>query len=1033
MIITLAGRGPWLSSQVITYQITPLSKVEYNSLKEGFQAMPDEYKIRNFWFWLKGVATKESITQDLEAMKQNGYGGALIGDNGAPIGPTGPTFMGNEWLDLYAHAVKEADRLGIELSINIQSGFGDPGNPNIRPDNGMKKIVHSEIKVTGPKRFRAKLPMPPSQVFYQDIAVQAFNNDYMNPADSTGIKNWLIKSLNKRVPWSSEKDRLDMMINYDDYPVGTDYASINPDQIHELTENFADSILTWEVPPGEWTIIRYGMTSTGKRNEYASPGYMGGLCYDQINRRGIEAHWKDVALPLLEIARKSGNSLKFVHTDSWEMGMTNWTHDFMKEFKKLRGYDISSYLPALTNKIVGSPELTNRFLEDFRLTIGEMVAGNNYTVLRDLAHASGVLLHSEAAGPAGAPVDGLQTLGINDIPFGEFWPKETGHRMTDGQRFSVKQASCAAHIYGKRFVAAEGPTTIGPAWERTPRDLKHDFDRAFCNGVNRIFWHTYTSSPDEYGIPGIEYFAGTHLSRKVTWWDQSVSFIKYINRSQFLLSQGLYCADILGYYGTGVPRYVFLENDIKDVPDGYSWDMCNSEVLLSRAAVKNGRIVLPDGMNYRLLVLGDQKDISPDVLKKIEQMVKEGIILVGPPPERASGLSGYPASDQEVKEIVARLWGNIDQESTFINIYGKGRVYSGKTVGEVLNMEKISPDFFWKADSDVGLWYIHRSTDEAEIYFIMNKWARHGINDFQYRYLTGIPDRYVKALCSFRVEGEREIERWDPVTGDMTPVVVFKNHDGRYEIPVTLTPEGSAFFVFRKSPLKRHLISIKKDGESEICGNTPLVVGSSGTFIQSSYAEVMEKGKYQLTCSDGKEIIVNAKKIPEEIMINGPWRVRFMEKSELGTPIDMEIDTLKSWTEFQQNEIKYFSGTARYEKTFELSGKHMKNGRVYIDLGNVQELATIRINGKEVSTCWISPYRADITEFAVTGKNLLEIDVTNLWVNRLIGDGRLPKEERRTRTNITKFDAPEAEKYLRLSGLLGPVKIQFSYMQGIEL
>jgi hypothetical protein len=1033
VITILASKSEYTYSQLLSYPVTPQKEVDYEILKNGFLDVPDENKLRNFWFWLKGVATKESITQDLEAMKEKGYGGALIGDNGAPIGPTGPTFMGSEWLELFAHAAKEADRLDIELSINIQSGFGDPGNPDIQPDNGMKRIVYSEIKVAGPKKFHEKLPMPPSQIFYKDIAIQAFRCDPFNPDDTTGIKNWLIKSMNKRVPRSNEKDGLDIMINYDNYPDSTKYASINQDQIHELSEDFADSILTWDVPSGEWKIIRYGMTSTGKRNDYASPGYMGGLCYDQINRNGIEAHWNDVAGPLLEIAKISGNSLKFVHTDSWEMGMTNWTQDFREEFIRLRGYDILPYMPVLTNKIVGSCEMSNRFLEDFRMTIGELVADQNYAVLRDLAHTNGVLLHSEAAGPGGAPVDGLQTLGRNDIPFGEFWPRDNGHYKTDGQRFAVKQASCASHIYGKRFCAAEGPTTIGPAWERTPRDLKHDIDRAFCNGVNRLFWHTYTSSPDEYGIPGVEYFAGTHLSRKVTWWDQSVSFINYINRSQFLLSQGLYCADILGYYGTGVPRYVFLENDIKDVPQGYAWDMCNSEVLLSRATVENGKIFLPDGMNYRLLALTDQKDISLPVLRKIEQMVKEGIILVGPPPERASGLTGYPGLDQEVKTIVKRLWGDTDQKIVFMNTLGKGKVYSGRTIAEVLNLEKIYPDFSWKAEPDVGFWYIHRTTDDAEIYFVVNKWARNGINDFLYRYLTDIPDRYAKALCSFRVDGEREIERWDPVTGVMTPVVVYKNENDRYEIPVTLPPEGSAFFIFRKAPEKRHLISIKKDGEDVICGNTPIINGFSNAFIQKGNAEILEEGKYQLTCNDGKEILFNIKYIPDEIILKTPWKVHFMEKPELGTPIDKEMDSLKSWTDFQKNEIRYFSGTARYVNTFDLTERLIQNGRIYIDLGNVQELATIRINGKEVSTPWISPYRGDITDYVAPGKNLLEIDVTNLWCNRLIGDGKLSKEIRRTKTNIVKFDAPDAEKYLRVSGLLGPVKIQFSQMKKIEL
>jgi len=1032
LILILANSYTGLYSQVLTYPITPQTKVEHEKLVKDFKDVPNEYKLRNFWFWLKGVATKESITQDLEAMKANGYGGTLIGDNGAPIGPTGPTFMSKEWLELFAHAVKEADRLGIELSINIQSGFGDPGNPNIQPDNGMKKIVFSEINVTGPRKIHEKLPVPPSEIYYKDIAVQAFRVDTQLRLNSQVIKNWQIKSMNNSVPWKTEDDKYDMNLYYDETPDSIGSNSVKPEQIVDLSNNFSEGVLDWNIPEGEWTIIRYGMAATGKRNDYASPGYMGGLCYDQINKRGIDAQWNDVAKPLLEIAKESGNSLKFVHTDSWEMGMTNWTQGFREEFKDRRGYDLSAYLPVLTDKIVGSREISNRFLEDFRLTVGELVADNNYAVLRDLAHKNGVLLHSESGGPHAAPIDGLQTLGRNDIPMGEFWARSDTHRSTDGMRLSVKQGSCSAHIYGKRFFAAEGPTSIGPAWERSPRDLKGELDRMLCNGVNRLFWHTYSSSPDEYGLPGVEYFAGTHLSRHVTWWDQAGAFISYINRSQMLLSQGLYCADILSYYGTGVPRFVFLDSDVKGVPRGYSWDMCNSEVLLSRAGVKNGRITLPDGMSYRILTLADQKDISLPVLRKLEQMVKEGIILLGSAPERASGLSGYPESDEEVKAIVKRLWGNIDKKNVFLNAYGKGKVYSGKTIGEVMNMEGIAPDFSYTANPDVGMEYIHRSADDIQIYFITNKWSRHGIDDFMYRYISEMPDRYINATCSFRVEGDQEIEQWDPVTGKITPVFVYKYENNRYEIPVSLPPEGSVFFVFKKSSQKLHITNIKKDGVDLTCGNNSLVYGSSATFVNDNSAEILNAGNYGFTWSDGKRTTVNAKKIPDEQLLDGTWKVHFMEKPNLGNPIDIEIDTLKSWTQFSQRSIRYFSGTASYTKEFNLPGKLLGNVRIYLDLGNVQELAAIKINGKEVSVCWIFPYRADITDYVKNGTNILEVDVTNLWCNRLIGDGKLPASERLTKTNIVKFDAPDAEKYLRVAGLLGPVKIQFSQIHKLN-
>lgn len=1008
-----------IQSQVVHYHVVPQAKISFQRLKKEFKAVPDEYRLRSFWLWLNGIATKKSITQDLEAMKAKGFGGAIIADNGAKDIPSGPVFMSSAWLELFTHAVKEADRIGMELSINIQSGMGDPGNPTIQPENSMKKVVFSEIVIKGPAKIRDKIPTPPSQYYYEDITLQAFRNN--SRADSFGkIKNWDIKTFNKEVPWDKEADRFPMQLFHDDFPDSMKYLPVKMDEVIDLGKYFSNDTLRWEVPSGEWTIVRYGMTSTGKRNNYASAGYSGGFCYDQINHRGVEAQWNDVAKPLIELAKSSGNSLKFVHTDSWEMGLTNWTEGFMEKFKKRRGYDLNPYLPVLTNKIVKNREISNRFLEDFRLTIGELVADENYGRLKKAAHENGVLLHSESGGPHAAPIDGLQTLGRNDIPMGEFWGRSDSHRTTEGRRMVVKQASSAGHIYGKRFIAAEGPTTVGPAWERSPKDLKGLIDQVFCNGINRIYWHTYTSSPDEYGLPGIEYFAGTHLNRKVTWWEQSGPFIDYINRCQYMLSQGLYVADVLNYHGNDVPHFVLLDSDVK-LPKGYAWDMCNSEVLLSGTKVKDGQIYLSNGMNYRILYLPEQDAISLPVLKKIEQMVKDGIILCGEPPKRAYGLCGFPESDAEVKVLTKRLWGDTPERSGNMNRYGRGKVYRDKDIEQVMKLEKIVPDFLCDADLN----YIHRTTDSTEIYFITNKWSRHGINDFIYRYLPDVPNRYVFSKCSFRVEGEREVERWDPMTGEMTPVKIYKRENNYYKIPVALPPEGSAFFVFKKSSGKAHLTEITKDGSILEEGNDPLIPGASCIFVQDQYVEVGKKGRYLLTWNNGRQKTIDNQKDPNEYFLDGTWRIDFMENPLLGDQSHIETDTLKSWTAFDHPAIKYFSGMARYSKSFNLRSGLKENKKVFLDLGNVQELATIRLNGVMIKTCWVWPFRADITDYLQSGENNIEIEVTNLWANRLVGDGKIDKDIRLTKTNIKKFDDPITWKNMRVSGLLGPVKLQF--------
>ncbi len=1011
--------------------------IDYAALAKGFGKVPLEAKMRVWWFWLEGQATKKSITQDLEAMAGHGVGGATICDNGAHFYTTpGPVFMGNEWKALFAHAIQESTRLGIEISANIQSGCGDPGNPNIANDNGLKRLVSSEKIVVGPARIDLPLPSPrggSSDIFYKDIAVQAVKGSSSEDRKDKVIKNWGIKMFHNRY---SEMNKF-----YETY-LGEGEVTINPDEIIDLTPQFKNGVLRWEVPEGNWTIIRYGMAATGKRNNYASQGAKNGLCYDPMNKRGAIAHFNDVAKPMIDIAKQNGTSLKFVHIDSWEMQMCNWTQGLEDAFKKRRGYDMHSYLPVLAGHIVGSREISNRFLEDYRLTVCDLIAEENYQLVNTLADKEGVSFHAESAGMYKPPIDGLRTLGATDIPMGEAWARRPGYWNFEANRMQVALGASAAHIYGKRYLAAEAPTSMGPIFERSPSQVKHLLDRIFCIGVNRLNWHTYTSSPDEFGLPGIAYFAGTQLNRNVTWWRESKEFIAYINRTQNMLIQGLHVADVLGYLGSRAPQFADLPHlERNDIPVGYAWDMCNADAFLKRASVKDGRVVLSDGKNYALFALSDDKQMFLPLLKKIETMVKDGMVLVGNPPERPFGLTAYPEWDSEFSTIVKRIWGDADGSAPVIKQYGKGRVYVGQTVDRVLKAETIGPDLKWQQNKGVDLEYIHRTSldDDVDVYYVINKRERHGIDDMEYRYIPNLPDRFVNVQCSFRITGDRQIERWDPVRGTITPVTIYKKKDGYYQLPVSLEPEGGAFYVFRKAKPQRNIVGITQNGVPLTEGNAPLTVGASKVFVTDGQLEVGEKGSYEVTFVDGKTTKIENPKMLDVVAIKGPWKLDFMEKPQLGQPFSATYPSLKSWTESDNRAEKYFSGTARYTRSFKLSSVEVaKDRRVYLDLGYVGDVATVRVNGREVGILWKAPYIADVTEFIKLGENALEIDVSNLWINRLVGDQKLPLEQRKTNTNLTAHDfykrmtEPDADKYLRVSGLIGPVEIRISNLHRID-
>lgn len=996
-------------------------------LAVGFATPPPDARLRCYWWWLNGMATRESITRDLEEMKLKGYGGASIVDAGssnysiARKTTAGPVFMSAEWMELYKHAVKEADRIGIELSVNVQSGW-NPGAPSITPDLALKKLVYSETEVMGGALVNVELPQPDTKLMYRDVMVQAIPLPTENsPLKNDAITNWDKKSFNRGMGWQGIYPLYQLREGFDN-PVKVDI--IQKHDIIDLTRHFNGTHLEWKAPAGKWLVIRYGWTCTGAQTSTTSDGW-GGLSLDHLNPDAFEVFRQTVIQPLIDSAQAVGNSVKYLQTDSWEMGAVNWTNRFREEFMKFRGYALDQYLPVMTGRVVESQEVSNRFLHDLRKTVGDCVREYHYRLFADLAHKHGMGIHPESGGPHSAPVDALQTMALSDFPQGEFWARSNTHRVSDAARLAVKQSACVAHTNGKRFVAAEGPTSIGPQWERSPRDLKANIDRIFCSGVNRIVWHTFTSSPREFGKPGNEYFAGTHLNPNVTWWNQAGDFINYLNRCSFLLQQGVFVADVLYYYGDDVPNFVFLKEEYPELKFGYDWDKCSKDVVLNKLSIADGKIVLPDGMKYSLLVVEPGQSIDLQVLRKIEALVNAGMTLISPRPTQSTGLTGFPQGDTELSVIADRLWGSIDGESVTENQFGKGRVIWGQDVNDVLDRMQVNPDFtFTSPDEDTALDYIHRNTEHADIYFVVNRYARKGIKDFEYRYLTGLPDRYEQVECSFRVSGKVP-HYWDPQTGEMHPVTVYNEENGRTIIPLHMAPEGSVFIVFAEMEQRNHIVRIEREGNPIFPGNQ--IAASDRPLFEFQQAGkkirmTARNAAYTLHWADGRVQTLEVEKEMQRLEMNGNWNVRF--DSAWGAPKSVDFTELKSWTMFPDDGIKYYSGSAVYEKTFHIKKKKFKQKKVILSLGNLHEMAVVDLNGHRFNLCWAPPYELDVTDYIESGSNTLKVEITNLWPNRLIGDGKLTPSERLTRTNINKFDNENAAPLIRESGLLGPVTIK---------
>jgi hypothetical protein len=966
------GRRRWYAGGVLAAALlAPLvSAPAPDALEAGFANPPAEARLRCYWWWLNGHTTKAAITRDLEEMKAKGYGGALLVDAGGaeqqgnrPV-PAGPIFGSSEWRVLFRHALAEADRLRLELSLQIQSGW-NLGGPTVKPEQASKVLTWSRVAATGPREFHEPLAQPPAKLgFYRDVAVLAYPLHHGAAMPKRPIRQLSIKNASTEAGFSmpdGSKFLEDVAPES-----GEEDAALR--DVRDLTANLsADGAISWTVPQGEWEILRIGYTASGARVSTSSGDWQG-LAIDYMDRTALETYWRQVLDPLMEDARPYlGHALRYLATDSWELGGTNWSGRFRDEFRRRRGYDPLPYLPVVAGRILESREASNRFLNDLRRTVGDLIVSQHYAPFAEMAAKFGLGIHPESGGPHGAPIDALQTLAVSSFPQTEFWARSATHRTTDADRFFVKEAASVAHTYGRRLVAAEGPTSIGPQWDESLWDnLKPSFDQAICEGLNRLIWHTFTSSPKEAGVPGQEYFAGTHLNPNVTWWSEAGAFVGYIDRTQFLLQQGLPVADVAYYYGDHVPNFAPLKNsDPAHVLPGYDYDSADERVLTERMTARNGRIVLPDGMSYRVLVLPPRDSISLDALRAVRKLVLGGATIVGPKPRRATGLG---ASDSDVRAIADELWDT-------------GRIRAEQTARAALEAAGVLPDLSGPASLD----FIHRRAGETEIYFVRNTRSE-----------------WIDAEIALRVR-DKAPELWHPDTGRIEPQAVYSQlSDGRTEIPLRLEPNGSVFVVFRHAGV-RHVLPPAAAGLRIDLGAGELTADHPGAFT--------------LRLSDGGSLRAEVKSVPEPAAVPGPWAVDFMPGRR--APARAVFQSLESWTANADPGIRYYSGTATYRAKFTAPAADS----LELDLGEVRELAHVRVNGRDLGTLWKKPFRVSLDGAARPGINDLEVEVTNFWPNRLIGDQLLPEAERLTHTNITKW---RADSPLMPSGLLGPVTVRSS-------
>ncbi|MGD0832747.1 MAG: glycosyl hydrolase, partial [Terracidiphilus sp.] len=658
------AQAPQRPAEVRHAVVTVDAPALQDALRSGFLNPPPSARLRCYWWWLNGHVTVESIDHDLTEMKAKGYGGVLLVDaNGAdaenndPV-PAGPTFGSPAWTALFLHAVETAHKLDLEIILTITSGW-DLGAPFIQPKDGIKVLTWSR---TLAEKGETHLSQPkPMNAFYQRIAVLAYPLRHGpmlagKDGDSRAPRANLPQKSAAAENGGSTPPSAYLLFDVAGQP-GDEDASVS--DVRDVTQFVdANDTLHWNPPtPGPWEILTVGYTNSDVRLSPGSGAWQG-LSLDTLSPATLDMYWDKELTPLLNAAKPYlGNTLKYVTTDSWEMGGMNWTQNFREEFIKRRGYDPVPYLPIVAGRILTSREESDRFLADLRRTVGDLINLHFDTMARRAAQFH-LGVQCESGGPHGEPVDALETFRHSAVPQTEFWAMSKFHRSADTDRYFVKEAASASHIYGRPIVADEGETSMGNHWtESIGMALKPSFDMALTEGLNRLVWHQFASSPAEMGLPGQEYFAGTYLNTKVTWWQEAGAFTAYLNRGQFMMQQGEPVADVLYYYGDQVPNYVRLKSDDPaGVLPGYDYDVTDTEALLHRIVADASGLHTPEGIHYRMLVLPAWRIVPLPVLELIDRYLQIGGVVVGERPLRPQGI--VPAAEElRYQQLAGKIWG----------------------------------------------------------------------------------------------------------------------------------------------------------------------------------------------------------------------------------------------------------------------------------------------------------------------------------------------------------------------------------------
>ena len=993
-----------------------------SGLWKGFSNPQDTARTKVWWFHGQTETTREGITADLEAFKRQGVGGVVFYNQVHGKQASGALkVFSPEWWQMFVFAAKESKRLGLTFETHVSDGYV-AGGPWITPDLGMQMLVAGDTVVEGGRVFDGTINLPENKFkYHSDVALLAFplrdNNwqrskviskdrlltisadtgacllfDIDRPftarritykcgkrgkattsatnvpgppgetfvgtgyrempdigelqASDDGVNYFTVCQLknvynahgswNQKTiafpavtaryfrlllrDWNPEGENRNLRIGdvvlhsaagiceweekaalyseYIEHQTTVDYPNnecLQSDKMVNITHLMdKEGRVQWNVPKGRWLLMRFANVPTGAKTKHGTEG-MGGLECDKMSAKAAEVQWHNYFKVMNDTLMRYGLKIDGLAMDSHEAGSQNWTPGFEHKFLSRRGYSLLPYLPAMMGYVVDSAERSEQVLQDVRRTIADLISYEYYGTIDSLCHTLRIPFTAQATGNALCIVsDPIQAKGRVTKPQGEFWAIHP-----DGN-YDIKECSSAAHLYGKPIASGEAFTDV--KFTQPLSYIKSLADYAYCYGINEfvVCASAYQAQLDKipYNTGGGRHYC---LNRNNTYWPYSKPFWDYQARCSWLMRQGKPVVDFCVYLGENAPVKI-LTHRLPVIPSGFYFDAFTSDALFTRMRAEDGKIVLPDGLSYRAMIIPRRTILTPAALALICEFERAGVPII--------------------------------RETTL------------ESVAEGIRNHGLQPSIRLQHGdmNNQQLWFAHRETDNAELYFLNN----HGeevIDDALF-----ISSLYKNA------------EWWNPV--DITRRRLTQTTDGAWRIH--LQPKEAGFVV-----LSNHSVA-----------DMPQYNRGSERLLQ--------------TLSDD-------------------WNVSF-DKS-MGGVGDVHFPRLTDWTNHTDTAIRYFSGTAIYEKEFKI----MKpKARTLLRIPQLHDIAKVEVNGIDAGIIWCSPWQLDITRFLRNGKNTLRISVANTLMNRMILDSSLPQEQRVTEA-IPMIAKPT--DLLMPSGIVGSVEL----------